>query len=715
LHPIYLFIFIGILPFAPSCLPFPLRFFSFFFTMDAPPPPVVTFHQLYTDAASDQHNGNYATLMATFADALQVDHDDLHRIATGNGIGIGNSYIAMAEHPTDLAGRSFVYHGIVMHPTVIGLPTLWDGSTYAFVNDVVDGDIFSVPFTSGLFQRSRANIYTNLPATVERCSELWAANPDALLLDPLPDGDAAIRQVRTRRIMQVPPRYLPILLGRHLTPRQLWLELVGAIVANHDAVPCAPLVDWVMMACFRRAPNEASSLTRAAPSVPPLANADFIRHRRSILHHLLPALATTPAAHLANPAGNAQLVNIVGLLLDEQRLAREDDRARHAAAKAPKLPSAFWSPADADFLCRMCEVNHEDQLPELWLALAAGGKGDCTILARLLAETATAEGCPGGAPIASCHLSKKFSDLQFAGHNVDDLSEGIQPFALVVRDLAITTEQVQALAALDRANTDYDQLMRGTATSGLADQQTLRGNPNVKIAQSFQEAKSLLIATRILLRCMLGSEHSLYCAFRTFVSTLANQENLYQRRLRHVPHGPAVLLRYVQLALINWFRELSETALVTPATPLFDQPLKMLFHDNLSWCPRLPDEYLIAPTVPPVRRGPPAPAPPHPPGPAPPAAAADKPARRTNEAVLNPNVSACFAAFQPQLDVQKVAELVKVHKAPPILRSGASMDSCLSYHLRGRCWSTCARRADHAPRTPTQDQDLVTWATTALT
>ena len=681
--------------------------------MNVPLPPPTTFAEYYSDAANDPHAGDYQTVMAQFLESNPLSNQDIFRLATQHGRDPANAWIGLTTYPDEPAGRSLLFHGLVVHPSTLGRPTLWDGKTYAFLQDCVDQDIISVPLTNRYFSRTQQANYSNVPRTIERANELWAADPTLTQLPPFAADDANVRQMRTRYLMHVPPRYLPLLLERRLTPRQLWTDLVGAIVAAGDADVCAPLVDWCLLAGISHVPNGPSSIC-INPPLAELADAHLIRHRRSILHHQLPALAAP--THPATDHGTAQLVNFVGLLVEEQRLARADDRDRHSAAKAPKLPSAFWSEDDAHALCIMCDVASEADLPELWRALAAAGKNDRTTIARLILATATADSCPSQAPIATTELCKKISTLQFAGDNIDDLADGIQPFALLVRDSALTPAQRSHIAAVDRDNADYDQLMRGTATTALSDVRALRSTTaKAHVLHSYPEAKALLQATRILLCCLLGGEHPVSRAFQTFLTKYSNSESFYQQRLARLAHGPAILLRFIQLNLLNWFRQLRNDPFgPMPPAPDFSAPLDLLFLDNVSWCPGLPAVYLSAapaPLVLPPRARPPGVGPE---GPTPSPTPTPAPAAR-NVAVINPNRSPCFAAFQVALASKKINDCLATHGAPPtVMRAGVATQSCLSYHLRGRCFSTCKRPADHAPRTPAEDQQLVAWATVAL-
>jgi hypothetical protein len=261
------------------------------------------------------------------------------------------------------SGRSMVLHGVSPFPRRLGHTTAWDNGTYAFIQDVVDGKVVSVPLTVDRFARTNDVIYTNVPATEARLVELWAVEPDAELLGPFADGDANVKhqanpyQVSHVCSSQVPThRYQPSAhsaraiygsLGRHRggrnnrrLPRTRELDHTGRC-PTRSRTP------------FTRLPSSSTS----APSrrgVPP--SPSLLRQP--------PGLAAPP--HV--PGGDANDIHLTRLVVqmaEEHRLTREDVRERHEAARAPNHPSSYWGEASCQSLSLICNVDAEDELPEL--------------------------------------------------------------------------------------------------------------------------------------------------------------------------------------------------------------------------------------------------------------------------------------------------------------------------------------------------------------
>ena len=61
---------------------------------------------------------------------------------------------------------------------------------------------------------------------------LAAAGDNYDLLGPYNPRDAETEAVHTHNMVFVPPPYAPIILGRGLKPKELWDQLVGALVSD---------------------------------------------------------------------------------------------------------------------------------------------------------------------------------------------------------------------------------------------------------------------------------------------------------------------------------------------------------------------------------------------------------------------------------------------------------------------------------------------------
>jgi hypothetical protein len=98
------------------------------------------------------------------------------------------------------------------------------------------------------FSKTRGELYTNVPSTINRMDKLWGAEPDKDLLGPFEDEDALMTPSHTRHLMYVPPKYVPIVANQRLTPKELWFELVSTIRADGAEEDCYELINWCILA-----------------------------------------------------------------------------------------------------------------------------------------------------------------------------------------------------------------------------------------------------------------------------------------------------------------------------------------------------------------------------------------------------------------------------------------------------------------------------------
>jgi hypothetical protein len=78
--------------------------------------------------------------------------------------------------------------------------------------------------------------------------------------------------------------------------------------------------------------------------------------------------------------------------------------------------------------------------------------------------------------------------------------------------------------------------------------------------------------------------------------------------------------------------------------------------------------------------------------------------------VTNPGYKAIFERFRA-LRINHGRLLRAVTTRPPASPHDASVEMCLSYHVKGMCNENCGKAADHQPHTEAQSNLLLTWCT----
>lgn len=686
--------------------------------MAAPTAVPTTYTTLYADDACDPYQGDYAAVMDTFAAIDAITSADLFTEVATVDPTTPNAYIGIFEAPGVVGGLSLVVHAIARFKARLGQPSQWNNRVFGFVQDVqgAHGDITTVELDDTFFRLTDGATTLTVPADAE-VDALWDADPNLRMLPPVAAGAPNSRQIRTRHLMYVPPKYLKLVINRRLSPRELWTDLACAIADDGNLVSCRNLVDWILCAGVRPGPNAESASPLAAPTVP-LGDAALYEHRRRIQYQQLrdPRADPTPTN-----AANAQMFALMGQVVTEQRLTREGAEAHRAmGGRTTKTPTTFWYD-NLPQLLFLCGVDTEAELPRLWHVLAAASTAnDRNSLDGHMRRLAVADNAHSQAPIVTPDLTRRLVSLNFAGNDRDDLALGIQPFNLVVTDPGDAEGTRLAVAATVNAS-EYDQLMLGGTSQALTDLRDLRTVAKISVNLSFNQAKRKLQALRLLLLGMLGAEHTLYQAYYVFLRTWIQQDDTWQARMRH-PLAPAVLLRYVQLKLNVWFRQQEVRDFNPPVPPpnflyIFDQ----LNEDCTAWIPSLPPAYLAAPpSAGPTPSRAPAkvtpPAPPNPGGmPVIPAGTTLPAAKARGTQVANTTRSPLLARFLTVNPLRKVADMIALAGTPPsITRGGVTAPMCVTFHLRGRCFSTCTRAYDHAPHTEVENAPLVPWLTVGL-
>lgn len=673
-----------------------------------PPPPggATTFRELYSEASFDPYGGNYADVITTFTvDPTTWDADVTLLNALRVGVHHANAYVGLFSYDGEAAGRTRLLHLPQEFPGTLGVNSPYDGRNYAYLDEVVGGNIQTVVFPSDAFERA-SNTGLNIYATATGATAAWAADPTLTIIDLIPPGTANTGRAHVPNLMYVPPAYIPLFLGRRLTPRQLITEVVAEVVRRGQGADMAGFLAWCVYAgTAATAGGTASPLHAGRDVTVPVADANFLSWRQRLLNGLLPSLAGIGMAPAT--AATVRMAGLMGDILREQKDARADKSNARAIASAPKTVGEYFKAYLTDKLMKLCDVTTESSLPELWAALAAaGGKREREVIEESFRTIASALGLPELTPVVTPSFTKKITAMRFAGANLDDLSEGVHPFAVIIMDHTTSSGEQLYNDAMAAAH-DYDDLMRGSGTADLGDIKILKSSAKVLIPETYALGRAMLQSYRIVLVALLGETHMLVEHYSRFLTSYTNRENFYMGRLQRVDtsFGVARLLRYVQLSMRAWFEEIWDSpASAGVMLPDFQHPLSKMALGDMQWLPQLPAKYLPA-------------------SPAPSPASTDKPVpggpkeepKKKADQVRNNNMDPRFDEFKLLISKTKFNDVIKkVGEPPKVTRGGKDISMCASYHLRGSCFSNCNRRADHGSHKEEESAALYDWCKLAF-
>jgi hypothetical protein len=256
--------------------------------------------------------------------------------------------------------RIYCLHLPSRYPSSLdGRTTPWDNNLYAYLGDVVQGQITIVAFPSTGF-----NIVEDVEARtegyiLEHLNELNGLD----VFPPIMPNDPYTAGVSTRYLMYLPLRYAPLMLDASgYTIRQAWERLYPALLETNALDKCTALLSWLHVASSSVNSNQPGLLGPPVTAVSlfsPPVDRDLILHRSALLNRVLPGL-NQPSEGLESAL--YQMAAAVVTQTNDLRQAREQ---RDALTNEPKLPSDKFS-VTLPLLLEYTEIQDERDLPLLW-------------------------------------------------------------------------------------------------------------------------------------------------------------------------------------------------------------------------------------------------------------------------------------------------------------------------------------------------------------
>jgi hypothetical protein len=438
----------------------------------------------------------------------------------------------------------------------------------------------------------------------------------------------------------------------------------------------------------------------------------LVERRWNLVITDLPAL--NPGATLA--AGNA-IATSLNALVSDNRVFRQADEIRREQEKS-RTPEKCFSRIGVLKLLRLCQVTNSDELPEMWLNLAAEPRRQDGIMAIQQAFNGTAQslGLFGVHIPITPDIVGKIRSVALEMANAEDLTTGIHPFTFAYLD---SSEIAEAYAIAEQYKMLHDD--RGMPT--LQDAIVLSTPSRVKLPRSLSEAHIYFQNFRVALHVLMGSTHTLTQAYDAFWRRWStSQQHLLGVRTAQPSLFPTLAVRCVQLLRISlWFAQqamenaaleapnfielLNQIQLHMPWEPTFPSH----FYDTRSIAPQSPAANLmtttattIAPIVAPTV------------GLTPPATTPEPAATIRGRGAMERKAQPVNPKFQKFLDMNlRVRDVLqRAGTTNRVPKNSAGVEMCLSYHMKGACNVNCARSGDHKEHTPAEDQAIVRWCET---
>ena len=548
---------------------------------------ITTYAEHYA-ALPDDLQGRYDRLLAPYDPASGRSHQQLlHRLLSMSDTS-PKAFVGLVEHSGSYC--TVLVHRITLfksHPVDV---SDWDGKALGFGGDVMPGnhiELMEVP------EDAFAVAPEHVVPTRENVTHLLSGNPPVEVLGPFTAGDPDTEPLKCRKMVPVPAAYLHLLLDRTLTPRQLWEQVGGAIIADAKEVECGVLLNWIRAALTARSSTATPPATLASPILlgrlsevfPPIRVEPVLQaHHWEVLRTDLPALDPSRLAP------TDQMASLVDVLRLENAAARQDQVEARARAAAPKTPTSAF-PQFATIWRRNLGVADDGGLPHIYHLWANSTKAE----RRVALQTAFNERVESGlsasrtTPLATKELYEMVVQGQLASHlfEGEDLSKGLSPFTcgfqVGERDTAISAWALH-----------FDQMQLGHTAPTLAEQDTLR-TKEVPVPQSIYELGTQLACTSVVLDVVLGDTAPLATTLRNFCIA---EWPLMEASLHAMGEDPTPILpsmlRWVQLQMASYFRGIS-TRRHLPL-PTFEYLHDVVQQRTFHMLPPMPSRYITTTT-----------------------------------------------------------------------------------------------------------------------
>lgn len=661
-----------------------------------------TFAELYQQMP-DVYNGTYLGLLEQYSGLVAATtSEELITVSQRFPTTAPNVFLYV-----DHLGVIKTVHQIHGTEAIIGQPGPWDQSCFAFNSDVVHGQVGRVLVPNLSFFRAITDITVPTIATME--AVLTALPAGTTVCGPFTLAEADTDVISSRRAVPVPHAYVQLVLNQSFTPAEAWLQLGTQIINDNRTVDCAILLNFLRAAATfsRRAVAQRgpffASIALTVPLVAPVPDATLLEHQHRHLTNLLPSLAN-PQGQMFLQQQLAQTHYALQVNLQAQTAAQQVTATAAVAATAPKSFSQAY-PAMAPLLRNLCDAGDDDtELPEFWqlFAAAAGKKQQCfPALEALLAARATDPLSARVLPILPAKLYDNLSQFKVGNPNLDEIQLGLSPFMMCPVGYFKADSQI-------KTNSMYTSLNADGGTASLSDLQTV-------LTSSFNLPKDLLqllefvAAYSVTVDVILGVNSPLAIAIKQHYDFLFGNMSAIRSAVPETefPMFMARILRYIQVISINYIYAKLNLHLRAVADPTFLQYEEAILSRNFHVIPTLPARYISEVNKANSRIALPKATPSSTPSSTTTGAPAPRASRKTTEsesvrvnaAAVDVN-QAWVSAFEASPKNIRALRNLPIEQQPT--SADAAIKLCLSWHLKGFCYSKCMNCTTHRPLDATE-------------
>ena len=567
-------------------------------------------------------------------------------------------------------------HGLAMHPTSLRHPSKYDRKIFAFLGD-------SYAWSSGQKPASLQIQYSWFEAKEQSTPNITEFN--AQLTSGTTRGYVNTTTSHKAIITQaclLPAEFAPCLLDREVTPAQAWPLLRAAARKTATTGKLNILWNWL------RAVSDVTNHDSRVDIILPTAESEHFAETRRAAGAAIIKEEDTPQDTQRLPAAS-EASDAIKLLV--KTLGTSFPRT----STSKKSVEARW-PYHQNTLLRLCGVQCIADLPPVWDVLAAEKRGPGARAVLTVACCNVAANLGVEPPIITHDIANRVHDLAFVPDDRLDLLGGLSIWLFPVLTPAETATLLNKVRL-------WDDHLEGSNNPTLAETKQALSTAKLSPAVSFVPMYAMICKYEVVIVVLLGEAHLATIELRKLRECLFKLYVDLERMFMADKELASQIITEIRTQFIGFFR-----SAVVPRGRIMLPCLQQMADDIIFDCwrpPSLPPSInaLLRPTQPPRQQLP-----------APHTAQQSQytpqqgsTTARTQVQVLHPNPVQAFQVGQ--VTIKQFIERGRGEQGGEIPKADNGANLCLTFHLKGRCYSLCRGHTTHRTLSTPEHERLAAW------
>ena len=583
------------------------------------------------------------------------------------------------------------------------------GRFFAYSEDVTDGNAPLVEIVAEHFE-----IMQDINVYLMEHNKTKLENDIGLMMHPpIADGADGSELSGARKAAFVPFDLVPLLAGG-VSAREGFLAVYAHMQSTPGGTaPVQPLIDLLIAGITLSTTAEAGvpAVVSDSAGQPFISSGRLISvMKKEVLHVALPGLVTPPPQPASAWGGEAVITGALDKLLEVQTESVAAEAAQKAAAARPKgMTTMYPIGSTGTQLRRLLQTVDTEEYPKVYQMIADKPKQVSIHTTVVGAITAAAMELNCRTPIVPVSYAKLFTSLAWGGTNRFNLGEGLVPSAVIPAAGRGLAQSSKLRASTIATNQNFSTFIESSTNMTSADIIQMN-QTEAYIPEDYPEAMAQLLGYACVLAAAVGTSHDVFIEYEAARSRVLRNEveitGLFRMEYQH--YGPLMLIYYFDYHMRFYFEEqlLSPEAAELP--PLRKGLRKLLMYNKVedmmpAWKTNIQVSQLLLGKGDQEKGG----------------SGLLSPTATTmaeKKPVKNSQLDARYTgtdAMGTMLKGRITALLSKAQEANPgikVPKHSSGSPRCLSYHLKGVCYTNCGRANDHGPLTGPEKSVLFKYA-----